>query len=79
MQSKLLMAVNEKDSLRNSLLEIEIASHEGDNLKAGELDTLKIEIAKLQAEKETLNVTLSIRENEIRTKKDEIKQEKVKN
>jgi len=79
LQSKLVDVMSERDTMKANLLEVEIANHECDQAKVNEIDAFKIEIAKLQAEIETLNVTLKVRDGEIKAKKEDLKKEKVIN
>ena len=79
LQSKLVDVMSERDTMKANLLEVEIANHEYDQAKVNESDAFKIEIAKLQAEIETLNVTLKVRDGEIKAKKEDLKKEKVMN
>ena len=79
LQSKLVDVMSERDTMKANLLEVEIANHECDQAKVNEIDAFKIEIAKLQAEIETLNVTLKVRDGEIKAKKEDLKKEKVMN
>jgi len=76
LQSKLVEVISERDAMRANLLEVEIANHEYDQAKVNEIDAFKVEIAKLQAEIETLNVTLNVRDSEIKAKKEDLKREK---
>jgi len=76
LQSKLVDVMSERDTMKANLLEVEIANHECDQAKVNEIDAFKIEIAKLQAEIETLNVTLKVRDGEIKAKKEDLKKEK---
>ena len=68
----------ERDSMRNSLLEAEIANHENNNDRSRESENLKLELVKSQSAIETLEVTLSVRDNELKSKKEEIRKEKVR-
>ena len=77
LQSKLSSVISERDALKTSLLEAEIAGHEGDQAKSNEIETIRVEVAKLHAEIETLQVTLDVRDNEIKVKKEELRIEKV--
>ena len=69
--------ISERDSMRNSLLEAEIANHESNNDRSKESENLKLELVKSQSAIETLEVTLSVRDNELKSKKEEIRKEKV--
>ena len=62
--------------MRNSLLEAEIANHENNNDRSREFENLKLELVKSQSAIETLEVTLSVRDNELKSKKEEIRKEK---
>ena len=77
LQLKLVDVCNERDAMKANLLEIEIANHECDQAKFNEIEAFKVEIAKLQAEIETLNVTLKVRDSDIKAKKEELKRQKV--
>ncbi len=79
LQGKLTSVSNERDGIKTSLLEMEIASHEGNQAKEDVTKSLKGEIAKMKAEIETYKVTLDVRENEIKAKKEDFKREKSKN
>ena len=63
----------EKDALRSSVLELEIANHEHQNSKNADIDGLKMEVAKLNTEKETLEMTLDLRDRELKAKKEEFR------
>lgn len=76
LQSKLSEVLSDRDVLKANLLEIEIANHECDQVKFNQVEAFKGEIAKLQAEIETLNVTLNVRDSEIKAKKEDLKREK---
>ena len=78
LQKELSIANADKDSMRNSLLMQEIASHEFDNTRTKESESLKLELAQAQSRIDTLNLTLGIRDNELKSKKEEIRKEKVK-
>ena len=69
----------ERDTIRNSYLEAEIASHEFHNTRLKESQDLKLELAKTQAALETLKVTLEVRDNELKLKKEDVRKEKVTN
>ena len=69
----------ERDTIRNSYLEAEIASHEFHNTRLKESQDLKLELAKTQAALETLKVTLEVRDNELKIKKEDVRKEKVTN
>lgn len=77
LESKLTTVTAERDSLRTSLLEAEIADHEGNEAKHHEIENIKVGMTKLQAEIETMQVTLDVRDGEIKAKKDELKLVKV--
>ena len=64
----------EKDSLQTALLETEIARHDGDNAKSQEVRGKDLKICSLEANIETLQVTLNVRDGEIKSKKEELKQ-----
>lgn len=68
---------SERDSIKTTLLEAEIACHESHETNADELSSLQMEIARLQGEKETLQVTLRVRDNDIKAKKEDFRKEKV--
>jgi len=61
--------------LRNSLLELEISSHETKESLGSEREKAKLEIAKLATEKETLEVTLDRRDKELKQKKEDYREE----
>ena len=58
-------------------MEAEIASHECDNTRIKESQDMKLELAKTQAALETLKVTLEVRDNELKIKKEDVRREKV--
>ena len=63
----------EKDALRSSVLELEIANHEHQNSENADINGLKMEVAKLNTEKETLEMTLDLRDRELKAKKEEFR------
>lgn len=75
MQTQVAAFKMERDYAKTSLLEIEIAGHEQDQSRQDEVNSLKLEVARLQTEKETLEVTLARRDSEIKSKKEECRQE----
>ena len=62
----------ERDTMQASLLEIEIAKHDGDNANSQAIQNKDLRICALEATIETLNVTLNVRDSDIKTKKDEL-------
>ena len=50
---------------------MEIAKHEGENSWADREGELKMKLAQLTTEKETLEMTLKLRDNEIKSRKEE--------
>ena len=74
LRQKISTITAEKDSMQTSLLEIEIAKHDGDNAKSEEVRGKDLKICALEANIETLQVTLNVRDGEIKTKKEELKQ-----
>ena len=63
----------ERDQIRNNLIEAEIANHEGQTSLGQEREKVKMDVAKLTTEKETLQVTLQHREEELKNKKEEFR------
>ena len=53
------------------ILEVEIAKHESENSWADREGELKMKLAQLTTEKETLEMTLKLRDNEIKSRKEE--------
>lgn len=68
----------ERDVLKTSLLELEIANHEQQNTKKEDREKIKIECAKLTTEKETLEMTLDLRDKELKAKKEEYRKDLVR-
>ena len=63
----------EKDSAKNSLLELEIAHHESEANVGTEREKVKLDLAKVVTEKETLEMTLELRDKELKAKKEEFR------
>ena len=72
LENTLTKITTERDTMQASLLEIEIAKHDGDNAKSQEIQNKDLRICALEATIETLNVTLNVRDSDIKTKKDEL-------
>ena len=53
------------------ILEVEIAKHESENSWADREGELKMKLAQLTTEKKTLEMTLKLRDNEIKSRKEE--------
>ena len=70
----------DRDALKNSLLELEITVHEKEesSASANELKTLKLELARLATEKETLEVTLELRDKDLKSRKEDLQSKQVK-
>ena len=69
---------NERDNAKSSLLELEIAKHECEEGLSKQDNEIKMKIAQLTTEKETLEVTLGLREQELKARKEELRDDKVK-
>ncbi len=67
----------ERESLKNSLLELEISKHEGQATLVEERERARMELAKVTTEKETLEVTLERRDKELKAKKEDFRTELV--
>jgi hypothetical protein len=78
LKENIVVLKTERDIAKASLLEAEIASHETDQSRSEQIEALKMEVAKFQTGRETLEVTLSVRDNEIKSKKEECRKEKVR-
>ena len=65
----------ERDGLKSSVLELEISNHEHQNNKNTDKEKLKIECAKLATEKDTLEMTLDLRDKELKAKKEEYRKD----
>ena len=72
LETEMTKISTERDALRASLLEIEIAKHDGDNAQSEEIRSKDLKICALEATIETLHVTLTVRDNDIKAKKDEL-------
>ena len=68
---------NERDKAKSSILELEIAKHECEEYLTKQDSELKMKTAQLTTEKETLEVTLALREKELKTRKEEFREEQV--
>ena len=77
LRAKLKTARNERDSAKSSLLELEIAKHECEEGLAKQDSDSKMKLVQLTTEKETLEVTLELREQELKSRKEELRQEQV--
>jgi len=78
LREKLKVCQQERDSAKNSLIEVEIAKHESENSWADREGELKMKLAQLTTEKETLEMTLKLRDNEIKSRKEENRGEREK-
>ena len=67
---------SDRDGLKNNILEMEIAQHENDEIKKTEGNEINIKVAGLITEKETLEMTLNLRDNEIKKLKEENRRDK---
>jgi len=76
LKSKLSEVTSQRDAIQTSLLEMEIAKHDGDNAKSEEMRAKDLKICALEANIETLQVTLNVRETDIKSKKEELKEMK---
>ena len=71
LKEKLKKCQSERDGAKASLIEVEIAKHEvEENMVKLESD-LKMRITQLTTEKETLEVTLSLRDNDLKNRKED--------
>ena len=77
LKAKLKLVCNERDSAKSSLLELEIAKHECEEGLAKQDSDSKMKLVQLTTEKETLEVTLELREQELKSRKEELRQETV--
>ena len=77
LKAKLKSARNERDTARSSLLEIEIAKHECEEGLVKQESESRMKLVQLTTEKETLEVTLELREQELKSRKEELRQEQV--
>ncbi len=68
---------SERDAARTSLLEAEIKEHDLGKINCEEVNSLKLQLVKLQTERETLEMTLAIKETEIKARKEECRDEKL--
>ena len=78
LKTKLRSMKNERDNAKSSLLELEIAKHECEEGLSKQDNEIKMKIAQLTTEKETLEVTLGLREQELKARKEELRDDKVK-
>ena len=77
LKSKLKCMKNERDNAKSSLLELEIAKHECEEGLSKQDNAIKMKLAQLTTEKETLEVTLGLREQELKARKEELRDDKV--
>ena len=77
LKTKLRSMKNERDNAKSSLLELEIAKHECEEGLSKQDNEIKMKIAQLTTEKETLEVTLGLREQELKARKEELRDDKV--
>ena len=78
LRDKLKKCQQERDSVKTSLIEVEIAKHESEEACLRRESDLKMKITQLTTEKETLEVTLKLRDNELKNRMEESRQEKEK-
>ena len=76
LRDKLKKCQQERDSVKNSLIEVEIAKHQGEEGALQREAELRMKITQLNTEKETLEVTLKLRDNELKNRKEESRQER---
>ena len=76
LRDKLKKCQQERDSVKGSLIEVEIAKHESEEGALQRESDLKMRITQLNTEKETLEVTLKLRDNELKNRKEEGRQER---
>ena len=69
---------SERDQAKNALLEHEIAQHEKQADLGAEKEKVNLEVARLNTEKETLEVTLERRDKELKAKKEEYRESLVR-
>ena len=79
LKTKLQSMRNERDTAKSSLLEIEIAKHECEEGLSKQDSESKLKMVQVTTEKETLEMTLGLREQELKTRKEELRQEQVNN
>ena len=77
LESKVSKLSAERDSAKSSLLELEIARHENEANVGSEREKVKLDLAKVVTEKETLEMTLELRDKELKAKKEEFRKELV--
>ena len=77
LKEKLKQMRNERDAAKSAILEEEIAKHEYREKLTRKDSEAKMELAQLTTEKETLEVTLELREKELKTRKEEFREEQV--
>ena len=77
LKTKLQVMRNQRDTAKSSLLEIEIAKHECEEGLSKQDSESKLKMVQLTTEKETLEMTLELREQELKTRKEELRQEQV--
>ena len=77
LKEKLKFMRNERDAAKSAILEEEIAKHEYREKLTRKDSESKMELAQLTTEKETLEVTLELREKELKTRKEEFREEQV--
>lgn len=70
-EARVKVVMQERDAVKNSLLELEIANHERQESSGSEKEKERLDKAKLVTEKETLEVTLDLRDKELKAKKEE--------
>jgi len=78
LRDRLKKCQQERDSVKNSLIEVEIAKHEAEEAALQRESDLKMKITQLTTEKETLEVTLRLRDNELKNRKEESRQDREK-
>ena len=72
-KKKAATLTSERDQAKNALLEHEIAQHEKQADLGAEKEKVNLEVARLNTEKETLEVTLERRDKELKAKKEEFR------
>ena len=77
-ESELAKVVTERDAFRNQVLEIEIACHKKDKLVDEDKEQLRCELVHMGTEKETLEMTLTLRELDLKNRKEEYRTELVR-
>ena len=70
-EQNLKEALSERDASKTALLEMEIAHHEQIANSGSDKEKSRLDLAKITTEKETLEVTLELKDKELKARKDE--------